>query len=247
MSIDGKMVHISWFPDSQEEFNIAELFTDLVGTAPESTRINQVPSSSDPHRGLAESVRMEHRVILAARSGRLDLVFQPVGTGSPASRQFIDVEKSLLDAKEMIHAAKKLPPAFRLSCVVETLNLAKSRGDARKQFFEVVGLGTEIRDSLDEIYRINRRTKFSDCDINRVVQVSVSEHQTLEIGIDSVSLSSPSSALSVQFALSMIYDFNTVPDGNLIEFDHQKKIFDDMISGVSDSIQGQYLDFLRGN
>ena len=247
MSIDGKMVHISWFLESQEEFDIAELFTDLIGTVPESIRINQVPSSSDPHRGLAETATEAHRIILAVGSGRLDLMFQPVGTGSSAYRQFIDVEKSLYDAKKKILAAKKLPPAFRVSCVAETLNLAKSRRDARKYFSEVVGLDSEIDDSIDEYFRINRRTKFSDCDINRVIQISVLELKTLKIGFDSVSTSSPSSALSVQFALSMLYDFNTVPDGNLIEFDHQKKIFIDMISSVSDSIQGQNLDFLRSN
>ena len=81
----------------------------------------------------------------------------------------------------MIKRAQKLLPSLRISCVTNTIRLANSRDEAKDLFANFIKFNPNIEDSHDEMFQINKRTKFSDADGNRFMQISTCLSVTLRV------------------------------------------------------------------
>lgn len=242
MTIAGQHVRIVWFPQHPSNILLDSAFAHITGQVPDSTQVNRSQSPSTPTVSQATKLMGALHIDLRLSAARLELALRPGQLDGPLAIPTIDIAKALEKAKNMVTHAQSLPPSLRISCIVTTVNLANSRNDAKRLFTSFIDFDPKIDDSIDELFQINRRTNFADVVGNRFMRISVAEITGIQIDVGTT----PQPPIThIQYALSTTYDFNTLPDGNVLDETRQKTIFESIFSSMLTAINQGNLKFLR--
>lgn len=235
----GQGCRLIWFPAPSAEIKASELFQAFTGEEPDVVRKNKNPSPSNPMTFTAEGDVEEFKVALGQQPGRIELSLTPNPQAENIRIPLIDLSRGLDFFERALTRVNDIPDAIRLSCVVNRYKEAESLEDLRSIFYNVIGFESAIPEAIDLAFQINRRTKFSNVLGNRVTTINVLETQNIRM----VGSSIPE--FTTEYGLGTMYDFNTVPDSNVLSAIDQKRVFMEIFTSIKKALASDDLSFLK--
>lgn len=231
-----------WFVTPNFDLQIDEIFHSLVGEEADSIRKNKVPSPAAPFLALAEFRTESSNVTLTQHTGRLDLSIKPVEDPTSSAIPLVELSTVLSSLKNFLRSPNVLPDALRISCVIGCTYSADSSSDAVKNFVEFTGFDCGFDDPSDLMLQINRRKLFGGISSNRLVTANMVEMQSMQINTQNGLIMSNG---PTAHALMITYDFNTVPDGSILDSELQRLVFKDIFEEIETAAATGNISFMK--
>ncbi|WP_147391939.1 hypothetical protein [Paracoccus onubensis] len=242
-------LRLVWFVQGTQAGQARELFSDLFGTEPDrSTQVkNTTPQS--PFYETAGGTIGNFDAEVQRQGARIDLVIQKTLASSSnpfGAPPLMNTEEAINFLTGVVNQAKRLPVSRRVSLIVVVNSITETLDKAKSKFCDFTGFKLDLSNTSDHFFQINRRFEALNMQMNRVIQLSVTEGQSIQFSI----VSGAQSAQSVKTIplLSITYDFNTVPNPNDAPYslDLQKQIISRIADEHIRAISAENLEFLKG-
>ncbi|MER9140323.1 hypothetical protein NKI20_29425 [Mesorhizobium sp. M0830] len=226
----GQNVQLVWFLADVDGVSAAEIFRRIWDEEPEQAHNNRVPNPSNPFLSLASSIDDGVQSQVQVQPGRVDVVISTDIPNESANvfGALFDLEERLnflLNRNETVSIISK--DAFRIALVATSMKPVESYSDGVKEFISALGFDFGIANATDLMFQINSRFSLGDIIANRLVQLSTVGFQSFAFPLapGSVLPHLSTSTIPAQFVARRHFDFNTVPDGKLLERDKLRHIF----------------------
>ncbi|WP_027162318.1 hypothetical protein [Mesorhizobium sp. WSM1293] len=219
-----------WFVADTTNLNPAQLFSDIVGSEPESVQSSKVPRPNNPFLGVAEAQIEQLQYRLTIQPGRVDYFVQ-----SAVEMEFgpgLVEQPAALLAANADGVRRPEIPALRLACVVNLMNLEPSGAAATKTISGLTGNPFPFDDAADVSLQVNRPKLIDKTQINRLLRYSVGTFQFVRLELTPGMIQSAPTAMQT-FAANAVGDFNTVPSDVVFKGGELKPIWDILLNEAS--------------
>ncbi|MEZ2329945.1 hypothetical protein AB6802_09490 [Mesorhizobium sp. RCC_202] len=227
----GQVVQMAWFLPSVADIDAAAVFKSVWGIEPDQTQRNRVPGPANPFLSVAAASKDALNLQAQVLPGRLDLIVTSGEAESEPLGILFDYKKTLGDLVQAASGAAFVESGvIRLSIILTLLKPVEGNSEGAAEFYKSAGFDPKIENVSDLMFQINARKRIDEVPINRIMQISVGAVQAmlLQMGPQGAQTSQN----SVRYVARRHYDFNTVPDGKLIEPARIEPIF----SGIAQEI-----------
>lgn len=244
-------VRLVWFPTDNVGVELAQrLYHDLFQAQPDRSTTSKHPTPQNPFSATAAGNVAGFEVEVQQQVGRVDLVVQPVdATGGEPMKgpAVIEAETAIEFVRSAIKKSSQLPLSQRISCVATALDNVSGLEEATSNFFKFMGVDVGVDKASDHHFQINKRKTLAGVECNRLIQLHVAEFQSVQFAFSGLGLGSnqPPASVRTSFAFSVLYDFNTVLNGDIFDVMAQKPVFDALLCEILKSIEFGNIDFLR--
>ena len=219
-------VRLVWFSNELALGTAVSLFESLFKCEADSVSSNRTPSPQNPFVETASGKVDQFQIEVQRQIGRIDLIISPESTGEPKDGMpfdLLDFEPTIEFVLSSIGKGNWFPACFRVAMVTTSIELQSNLLEAQKKFSSFIGYDLSIPDSSDQFLQVNGRTKFGDAQCNRIMQVSVVVIQGVQITVGAGG--GHQSMQSEHNGLNVVFDFNSVPNGDLLSEDVQRELF----------------------
>ncbi|WP_292242680.1 hypothetical protein [Mesorhizobium sp.] len=224
----GQHIQFVWFLADVEGLVAAEVFRRVWATEPEQTQQNRAPNPSNPFLSVASTAVSGLTSQVQIQPGRIDvlLVAEPGQEDQSVFKSLFDLNQHLLALVEGITAKQAVDrDAFRLSAVATLLKPVDTYNDGVKEFTNSLGFDFAISNPSDLMFQVNSRKIIGGINMNRVLQISTMGFQTFNLPLMAGAPIPGPGSTATQYAARRHLDFNTAPDGKLLERTRHAPIF----------------------
>jgi hypothetical protein len=213
-----------WFLTRVDDSGAAAAFQKIFEFPPDQTQVNRIPTSGSPFFSSAMSEADGRLMRFSVAPGRADLIVAAQPNETDPLSDLFELNATLNDLLSRVEAAAlHKERVYRVSLVSTLLKRVERYADGVEEFFRSLGFDPKVDDPSDLLFQVNSRVIVGDREINRLMHLSTLEFQ--RFALDLVEGAPPAPQQRLGFAARRQLDFNTVPDGRLMEYDEQVAIF----------------------
>lgn len=225
----GQHVQFVWFIADVDGLSADEVFRRVWQIEPDQTQKNRTPNPANPFLSLASSAVDGLTSQVQIQPGRVDVIVtvEPGQENESVFDALFDLKKNILTVLNGINSRSAVArDAYRISTVATVLKPVASYQDGVKEFTQSLGFDFKIPNPSDLMFQVNSRKTIAGVPINRLLQISTMGFQTVAFPLVQGAVFSTPSAVPTQYAARRHLDFNTAPDGRVLEHARQASIFE---------------------
>jgi len=236
----GQQVQLVWFLANVEGVDASDVFKRVWEVEADSVQRNRIPGPANPFLSVASSRKDTVDLVVQVLPGRCDLIITSASQDESVLGHLFDVETALNDVFDRLDRSGGVgQDVFRISVVATVMKPVDQYAEGAAEFFGSLGFDPEIPDASDLMFQLNSKKLVGGVLANRIIQFSVAGLQAFAVGQGNMSVT------SISFAARRQYDFNTIPDGTLLEQARQLPIFRALANELLTAAASGKLESLR--
>jgi hypothetical protein len=224
-------IQVVWFVSDADGVDASRAFKALTGNEADGFERNRVLSQRAPFHARAHGAQDGKQYRIQTSPGRVDWFIEPhlQEDESPYERLF-DTKEAICSIHDAI---RELPDelfgdATRVSVVTTLIEEVATPDEANMSFIELCGIPVSHIGLSDLVFQSNKRKKITESIvINRIFKFSTETITRVLMSLDHQSgrVGQMHPEKNMNHAVRIDLDINTVPSGDLMNPDQQKKVF----------------------
>ncbi|MER9840143.1 hypothetical protein NKJ59_02635 [Mesorhizobium australicum] len=216
----AQQIQFVWFLAEVDGLSAGDIFRQIWSTEPEQIQQNRAPNPSNPFLSVASIIEGGRTSQVQVQPGRVDVIYSadPLQEDQAAFHSLFDLVPNLTKMLQGVELNKiVVRDAFRLAAVVTVLKPVSTYEHGVGEFIEALGFDFAVPNATDLVFQVNSRKSLGDVNVNRLIQLgTIGIHSGNFTLMPGARIPMPD-ASTTQYAARRHFDFNTVPDGRLLE------------------------------
>lgn len=204
---NAESIQISWFTKDIQEVPIQEIYSEIVGSEPNTINQNLKIQPAQPFLAQAFGMFNAFNSEVRKEISRIDFIITKSGDGDLPFGLF-DLEPTLKLLLERIISFDKSGnyEIYRVALITKLSKLHRSLDEANKFLLNLCGMELDENNLYDFLFKFNKKKNVDGTEVNKHVTYAVETLDLLNVTFDNKAESFR------RFISNILLDFNSVPN-----------------------------------